>query len=153
MISVLAACPNRVCDANFFMSPKRYSAGVIFLIVLISPLVLAKESDGPIIAKVTRKAWETGRESIPNQIKRAAPLAAFRAGDALPVEERVRLRIETDRQMKGIRVEVWPGEQEGTVKLRGIVPGLEWKTRAGEIARSTIGVEQVINELAMTEAK
>jgi hypothetical protein len=135
------------------MGPKRTTAGILFLIVLISPLVLAKESDGPILARVGRKAWEKGRDSIPATLKRATPLAAFRAGDALPVEERVRLRIETDRAMAGIRVDVWPGETDGTVKLRGIVPGLEWKTRAGEIARSTVGVDQVVNELAMTEAK
>jgi osmotically-inducible protein OsmY len=69
------------------------------------------------------------------------------------VEERVRLRIETDRQLAGIRVDVVPGEQPGSVRLRGIVPGLEWKNRAGDIARSTTGVDHVQNDLAMTEVK
>lgn len=135
------------------MTSKRTTAGLLFLIVVISPLVLARESDGPILARVGKKSWEMARESIPAKIRLSSPLAAFRAGDALPVEERVRLRIETDRQLAGIRVDVMPGEQPGSIRLRGIVPGLEWKTRAGEIARSTTGVDQVQNDLAMTEVK
>ena len=79
--------------------------------------------------------------------------AAFRAGNALPVEERVRLRIETDKKLAGIRIEVWPGEKEGEVRLRGVVPGAESRTRIVGIAESTSGVESVVNELAVPEGK
>ena len=135
------------------MNPKRFSAGMMFLVVLICPLVAAKETDGPILAKVGKLAWERTRDSLPNRAKLMAPLAAFRAGDALPVEERVRLRIETDKKLAGIRIEVWPGEKEGEVRLRGVVPGAESRTRIVGIAESTSGVESVVNELAVPEGK
>src|SRR5437016_482191 len=135
------------------MNPKRFSAGLMFLVVLICPLVAAKETDGPILAKVGKLAWEKTRDSLPNRAKLTAPLAAFRAGDALPVEERVRLRIETDKKLAGVRVDVWPGEKEGQIRLRGIVTGAEIRSRIMGIAESTSGVESVVNELAVPEGK
>ena len=135
------------------MNPKRFSAGMMFLVVLICPLVAAKETDGPILAKVGKLAWEKTRDSLPNRAKLTAPLAAFRAGDALPVEERVRLRIETDKKLAGVRVDVWPGEKEGQIRLRGIVTGADIRSRIMGIAESTSGVESVVNELAVPEGK
>jgi hypothetical protein len=135
------------------MNPKQFTAGILFLVILISPLVLAKETDGPIISRVSKLAWDKSRESIPARANILAPFAAFRAGDALPVEERVRIRIETDKQLEGIRVEVWPGEKTGVIKLRGVVPGQDWKNRAGSIASSTVGVDTVVNELAIPEIR
>jgi len=135
------------------MNPKRFSAGMMFLVVLICPLVAAKETDGPILAKVGKVAWEKTRDSLPNRAQLTAPLSAFRAGDALPVEERVRLRIETDKRLVGVRIEVWPGEKEGQVKLRGVVPGSDYRTRIAAIAESTSGVDSVLNELAVPEGK
>lgn len=135
------------------MPNKRFTAGLMFLIVLICPLVAARESDGPILAKVGRTTWDKVRESLPDRAKIAGPLAAFRAGDALPIEERVRLRIETDKPMDGVRVMVVPGDEAGHVRLRGFVPRLELANRAKQIAESTTGVVNVINELAVPEAK
>ena len=135
------------------MSPKRFSAGLMFLVVLICPLVAAKETDGPILAKVGKLTWERTRDSLPNRAKLTAPLSAFRAGDALPVEERVRLRIETDKKLEGIRIEVWPGDKEGHIRLRGVIPGAEVRSRIIGIAESTSGVESVTNELAVPEGK
>lgn len=135
------------------MNPKRFSAGLMFLVVLICPLVMAKESDGPILAKVGKISWEKSRDSLPNRAMIAAPLAAFRAGDALPVEERVRMRVEMDKKLEGIRIDVWPGDKPGQVRLRGTVPGSEWRTRIAAIAESTTGVESVMNELAVPEGK
>ena len=135
------------------MNPKRFSAGMMFLVVLICPLVAAKETDGPILARVGKVAWAKAKDGLPDKAKLTGPLAAFRAGDALPVEERVRLRIETDKRLAGVRVEVWPGEKEGQVRLRGTLPGSEWRTRIVGIAESTTGVESVVNELAVPEGK
>lgn len=135
------------------MTPKRFSAGLMFLVVLICPLVMAKESDGPILAKVGKISWEKSRDSLPNRAMFVAPLAAFRAGDALPVEERVRMRVEMDKKLEGIRIDVWPGDKPGQVRLRGTVPGSEWRTRIAGIAESTTGVESVVNELAVPEGK
>lgn len=138
------------------MKSKRFTAGILFLVVLISPLVLAKETDGPILARIGKVAFQKTKEALPPRVNLTAPLSAFRAGDALPIEERVRLRIETDKQMKGIKVEVWPSDQPnkpGEIHLRGIVPDQASKNRAGLIAQSTIGVELVVNELAIPEIR
>ncbi len=135
------------------MNPKRFSAGLMFLVVLICPLVAAKETDGPILAKVGKVAWERARDGLPNRAQLAAPLAALRAGDALPIEERVRFRVDMDQRLAGVRIDVWPGEKVGQVRLRGIVPSVEARTRIMGIAESTTGVESVVNELAVPESK
>ena len=132
------------------MSLKRAAAAVVFVGVLAGTLLLSKPTDLDTLTRVGRKAGEKVAAALPDARKVAGPLAAFRAGDALPVEERVRVRIQTDKAMAGADVAVLPAAAGG-VRLRGVVQTGEQKRRAVELARGTAGVEAVVEELAVPE--
>ena len=53
--------------------------------------------------------------------------------------------------MNGATVEVVTGASAGEVKLRGIVSTAVLQKRAVEIAEGTVGVEKVVNEIAVPE--
>jgi hypothetical protein len=126
--------------------------GVLAAIGIVGAAVAgSKKSDPDTLARVGAVVGKRVKGALPDGSKVAGPLVAFRAGDALPVEEKVRLRIHTDKAMNGADVTVLTGASAGEVKLRGIVPNrAQWK-RAGELAEATAGVENVVNELAVPE--
>jgi BON domain len=134
------------------MSSKRFAAGVLFLVVLVAPLVAAKESDGPILLKSGKTAWERIRSSLPEKARLTGPLAAIRTGDALPPDERVRVRLQTDTLLAAIDVQVIPGDG-GQITLRGVMPSTSHRTRAADIAKSTTGITGVTDEMAVPEGK
>lgn len=131
---------------------KRFLAVTLFLAVLAGTLALSKASDLDILLKAGRKAKEQVTNTLPEGRKLAGPLAAFRAGDALPIEERVRVRIQTDKAMAGADVSV-ASPTAGEVKLRGIVQTTAQKAKAVELATGTSGVDRVVEELAVPEGK
>ena len=61
------------------------------------------------------------------------------------------MRIDSDKQMNGARVNVLPGSAAGEVKLRGVVPTPAQRQRAVDLAGATVGVERVVNEIATPE--
>jgi hypothetical protein len=134
------------------MSSKRFTAGILFLVVLVTPLVAAKDTDGQVLMKAGATAWEKMRSALPDKAKLAGPLAALRTGDALPPDERVRVRIQTDTVLTGVEIQVVPGET-GQITLRGIVPSQSHRMRAFDIAKSTTGITQVTDEMAVPEGK
>lgn len=132
------------------MSTRRAIAVFVFGAVLAGTLATSKDADTGILARAGKKASEQVRNTLPDARKVAGPLAAFRAGDALPVEERVRVRIQTDKAMAGADVTV-NTTAVGEVKLRGIVGTDVQKRRAVELAEGTAGVDKVVEELAIPE--
>lgn len=132
---------------------KRFLAASLFLAVLAGTLALSKAEDLNILLKAGRKAQAQVSNVMPESRKLAGPLASFRAGDALPVEERVRVRIQTDKAMAGADVSVVPTATAGEVRLRGVVQGSAQKARALELANGTSGVQTVTEELAVPEGK
>jgi len=130
---------------------KRAAAVMVFFAVLSGTFVLGKPTDFDILVRVGRKTAEKVQGGLPDARKVAGPLAVFRAGDALPVEERVRVRIHTDKQMAGADVAVTPTATTGEVRLRGVVQTNNQKRRAVELAEGTAGVEKVVEELAVPE--
>lgn len=48
----------------------------------------------------------------------------------------------------GVKVDTWMG----TVQLSGFVTSPEQKTRAGELARNSVGVREVVNNITVKEA-
>jgi hypothetical protein len=126
--------------------------GVVAAVAIVGgALAGSKKSDPDTLARVGEVVGHRVKASLPEASKVAGPLAAFRPGDALPVEEKVRVRIRTDKAMAGADVTVAPGATAGEVRLRGVVQNRGQWSRAAELAGETAGVEKVVNELAVPE--
>jgi osmotically-inducible protein OsmY len=133
------------------MNLRKSLAVFLFGGVIVGTLVASKAEDAEILANVGRTAAEKVRGGMPDARRVAGPLAAFRAGDALPVEERVRVRIQTDKAMAGTEVLVVATPAAGEVRLKGFVKDAGQRTRALELANGTSGVTNVLNDLAVPE--
>ena len=124
---------------------------VLFWVAVVAGTASSsKNTDPDTLARVGKLATEKVKHSLPEASKIAGPFLAFKPGDVLPIEERVRIRIRTDKQIEG-DVTVVPGTQPGEVKLRGIVGNQTQVNRVVELAEGTTGVEKVVNELAIPE--
>ncbi len=110
-----------------------------------------KKTDPDILAEVGRVTALKLKAAAPKPPAIGGPLAALRVGDALSVEETVRVRIATDQRMVGADVWVAPGRDPGEVRLRGVVKDAEQSGRAVKLAEATVGVEKVTSELAIPE--
>jgi hypothetical protein len=116
---------------------KRVIAGVSFLAVLGGTLALSKADDLKILAQAGRKAKTQITNVLPETRRMTEPLMAFRLGDALPIEERVRTRIHTDSSMTNADLTVLPTEKKNEVKIRGTVQNSAQKQRAIDLAKTT----------------
>lgn len=131
------------------MSATRVVATLIFLAILAGTFALSQPSDVDVLTRVGKVSIERVRSGLPEKDQLIAPLAAFHAGDALPIEERVRVRIQMDKDLAGAEVAVVPMPTAGQVKLKGVVNTPQQKSRAVELAERTAGVVSVIEELAV----
>lgn len=128
--------------------------GIIFGLAIVGGAIAgSKKSDPDKLAQVGEIVGRKIKGALPEGSKVAGPLVAFKTGDLLPVEEKVRIRIRSDRRMDGAEVQVLHAGATGEVKLRGIVPTAALAARAQEIAADTVGVTKVINELAVPEER
>ena len=125
---------------------RRFLSILVILVIVGGTLAMSKSNDAFILSSVGRKAGEKITNAMPETEKIAGPLNAIRTGTALPVAERVRLRIHSDKGMEGSQVTVTA--DDSTVTLRGVVTRPSQRIRAIEIAQSTLGVDKVINEIA-----
>ena len=75
-----------------------------------------------------------------------------RATRRMTVEARVYARLYWDKSLADalLKIEV---KDEGVIVLKGSVPTAEAKHRALELAQSTVGVNQAIDELAVAPSK
>ena len=110
-----------------------------------------KKTDPDLLAEVGRVTAAKLKAAAPKLPAVGGPLAALRVGDALSVEETVRVRIASDKRMDGADVRVAPGREVGEVRLRGAVKDGEQASRAVKLAEATTGVEKVTSELAVPE--
>ena len=133
------------------MAWKRAFIVATFVSLLTGTLLTSKPSDVEAMIRIGKKAAGKIESALPEARIAAGPLAAFRAGDVLPIEERVRVRIQTEKAMAGADIVAVAMPTIGEVKLKGIVRDAAQKRRAVEIANSTAGVEVVIDELAVPE--
>jgi hypothetical protein len=130
---------------------KRVLGFVLAVGIVGGALAGSKKSDPDTLARVGEVVGQRVKASLPEASKVAGPLAALKPGDALPVEEKVRVRIRTDKKMDGADVAVSAGPSAGEVRLRGVVQNRGQWARAAELAGETAGVEKVVNELAVPE--
>jgi osmotically-inducible protein OsmY len=115
-----------------------------FCLVCLLLVVGCKARDGDTMRKIARK---TG-EKIENA---AGPVAAITTGVRGSLGEgsvtaRVEARLRWDRQLAEHRLTV-RGDGSGEITLSGTVPEESAKQRAVDLAKSTLGVEKVNDEV------
>ncbi|MGL6074695.1 MAG: BON domain-containing protein [Fimbriiglobus sp.] len=126
--------------------------GLLVLVLIVGGAVAgSKPTDPEILARIGGVLGQKVNSALPSRSQVAEPITAFRLGDRLPVEEQVRIRLHADKALQGLAIEVHRGEAPGEVRLSGIVRNAADRDRAGDIAANTVGVNQVINELAIPE--
>jgi len=129
----------------------RQFAAVLILISLFILLVGArfKPSDGDKLASVSRVALGKVRNSLPPAAQMAGPLQLLRRGIPERIEDKVKARLEADDRLADVNIEVNANGAE--VTLRGVMPNAKARRTAVGIAEHTVGVEKVVDELAVPE--
>ncbi|MBA4189758.1 MAG: hypothetical protein C0467_17370 [Planctomycetaceae bacterium] len=118
---------------------------VTLFVVLVGSQFRASDSDR--LVTVARMVSAKLRESLPPTLNVIAPLDTLRRELPTRPEDAVRSRVAADRRLAGIDVTVI-GEGS-VVKLRGVMPDAKAKRVALSLAENTVGVEQVVDELAI----
>jgi hypothetical protein len=126
--------------------------GLLVLLLIVGGAVAgSKPTDPEILARIGGVFGQKVNSALPSRSQIAEPITAFRLGDRLPIEEQVRIRLHADKALQGLSIEVHRGQVPGEVRLNGIVRTSADRDRAGELAGNTVGVNSVINELAIPE--
>ena len=112
--------------------------------LLLSSLSLGcNRSDGDRLARVGVKVADKVQALAPERTPFAGALASQQPAVDIRVKERFRL----DRYLAVLTIEVTA--DGGAVRLRGRVDDPVLKQRALEIAESTVGVDTVVDEIAV----
>jgi osmotically-inducible protein OsmY len=129
----------------------RQFSAVLILIALFVVLVASRfqASDGDRLVSALRVASVKVRNALPPAINLAGPVDALRKELPTRPEEAVKSRLAADKRLSGLGVSV-VGEG-GVVKLRGVVPDVQTRKLVVGLAENTVGVEQVVDELAVPE--
>jgi hyperosmotically inducible periplasmic protein len=127
----------------------RQFAAFLILVGLFIVLVGTQfqTSDGEKLAAVARLAGAKIRAAMPPAVNFAAPVDALRKELPTRPEETVRARLSADKRLVGLDVVV-VGE-EGAIRLRGVVPDDKTRKMVVSLVQNTIGVERVMDELAV----
>ncbi len=99
-------------------------------------------SDGDRLARIGRMVTGKVQSLVPNRTPFNGPLAVP-GGDRIDV--RVKSRLKADKYLATFAIEVIA--EGNNIRLQGSVSEEPLKRRAVELAESTTGVEQVIDEL------
>jgi hypothetical protein len=126
--------------------------GWSFVIIVGGALAGSKKSDAEILTRVGRKVSDKVTNAMPDTAAIAGPVAAIRTGEVLSVEDRVRVRLRTDKALDGAKMTV-VSDSPGVIRLRGEVKTSAQTLRALELAQTTTGVEKVHHELAVPVGK
>ena len=129
----------------------RQIAAALILAALFITLVGSRfqPSDGDHLAAISRLASTRIREALPLADRIARPINALKHELPERIEDRVKSRLDTDKRLAGIEFTVTA--EGAVVKLQGIVPDTATRKRILAIAENTIGVESVVDELAVPE--
>lgn len=129
----------------------RQFAAVLILIAVFVVLVGARfhASDGDKLAAVARRVSIKINNSLPRALNLASPVDALRKEIPTRPEDAVKARLAGDQRLTGLEITV-VGEAT-TIKLRGIVPDARTRKLIASLAENTVGVEHVVDELAIPE--
>ena len=127
----------------------RQFAAFLILVGLFVVLVGTqfKSSDGDRLAAVARLAGAKFRAAMPPAVSFAAPVDALRKELPTRPEEAVPARLAADKRLVGLNVNVVV--EGGAIKLRGVVPDAKIRKVIVSLAENTVGVEGVVDELAV----
>lgn len=127
---------------------RQIAAGSI-LVALFMVLVGSrfKASDGEKLAAVSRLSVVKVRNSMPPALNVAAPVDALRKELPSDPGAAVRLRLAADKRFAGVEFRVTA--EGNVVTLRGVVPDARVKRLAVGVAQNTVGVDSVVDELAI----
>lgn len=127
---------------------RQVAAGMI-LVALFAVLVGSRfrASDGEKLAAVSRLGAAKVRNSMPPALNVAAPMDALRKELPNDPAAAVRARLAADKRFVGVEFKVTA--DGGTVTLRGVVPDARAKRLAVGVAQNTVGVDGVVDELAV----
>lgn len=128
---------------------KRIAGGVAVLLIVGAAVAAGKKSDPDTLARVGEVVGQRAKAALPSGSAVAGPLTAFKVGDRFPLEEQVRVRIQSDKGMAGAKVDVVAGAAAGEVRLRGEVITAWQERHAYRLATETAGVEKVVSEIAV----
>jgi osmotically-inducible protein OsmY len=124
---------------------------VAFLILIALFVVLVgtqfRASDGDKLAAVARLATAKVRNALPPAVNLATPVDAIRKELPTRLDDTVKARLAADKRLANVAVTVIA--EGATVKLRGVVPDAKTRKVIVSLAENTVGVEQVIDELAV----
>jgi osmotically-inducible protein OsmY len=112
------------------------------LVVLISSASARGQSVGQRIGEAIDQV-SSGVQQAWQQVKEA--------GNRMGVEARVYARLRWDKAIHSATIDI-EVPKAGTVVLKGSVPDAAAKKKAVELANDTIGVEQVVDQLAVAPA-
>jgi hyperosmotically inducible periplasmic protein len=127
----------------------RQFAAFVILVGLFVVLVGTQfqASDGDKLAAVARLASARIRNAMPPAVNVAAPVDALRRELPTRPEEVVRARLAADKRLANVTVTVVV--EGGAIKLRGVLPDARTRKIILSLAENTVGVEQVVDELAV----
>lgn len=127
----------------------RQIAAVMILVALFVVLVGSrfKASDGEKLAAVSRLSVTKVRNAMPPTLNLVAPVDALRKELPTRPEDAVRARLAADKRFAGVDIKVTA--DGGAITLRGVVPDARVKRLAVGVAQNTVGVETVVDELAV----
>ena len=120
------------------------------LLIALS-LTGCSSEDADQLAKVAR----TSRTKIQQMTggapdKLAGSIDAMRANwNEIALDTRVSLRLRWDKDMEGAAIEV--RATNGSVELRGTVTKMTQRQRAVQLARTTVGVTEVVDSMEIVE--
>ena len=127
----------------------RQVVAVMILVALFAVLVGSrfKASDGEKLAAVSRLTVAKVRNAMPPAPNVVAPVDALRKELPTRPVDAVRARLEADKRFAGVEFKVTA--EGNVVTLRGVVPDARVKRLAVGVAENTVGVERVVDELAI----
>ena len=132
------------------MAMRKSITVMAFLTIITGALAGSKQTDAEILTRIGRMTAKKVQAVMPNTSALAGPLVALTPPDMMPVADRVRVRIKTEKIMDGATVTVSAATTTAgdvTVTLRGEVSAAQ-RLKAVELAQSTTGVTGVVNELS-----
>ena len=125
-------------------------AVLAFVTIIGGALAGSKQTDAEILTRIGRMTAKRVQAVMPDTSALAGPLVALTPPDMMPVADRVRVRIKTEKVMDGATVTVSAATTTAgdvTVTLRGEVSAAQ-RLKAVELAQTTTGVTGVVNELS-----